>query len=179
MDTYRVDVKSILEDLGGTIEVSDTLALPVLDVGDEHFTMRDPVQFDVTVTNGGTGIVAYGTVRADVTAACSRCLVEFPLTIQGEVDGYYVKRGHTENIPEEQEYELIDAEDCIDLYPELVAALVLDAPFAPLHDEDCAGICPTCGADMNTGPCDCASAPDADNPFAALGALVDNEPDDA
>ena len=58
-----------------------------------------------------------------------------------------------------------------------MSALVLEAPFAPLHDDDCAGICPECGADLNTEPCDCASKPDPDNPFAALGDLLDERLD--
>ena len=176
MDTYRVDVKSILDNLGGTIEVSDALPLTELDVGDEHFAMREPVRFDVALTNGGTGIVAMGTVIAEVTATCARCLVEFPLTIEGVVDGYYVEHGLTENIPEEQEVDELDAEGYVDLLPEIMEALVLEAPFAPLHDEECAGICPECGADLNTEPCGCASAPDSTNPFASLGTLLETEP---
>ena len=151
MDTYRVDVKSILDNLGGTIEVSDALPLTELDVGDEHFAMREPVRFDVALTNGGTGI-------------------------EGVVDGYYVEHGHTENIPEEQEVDELDAEGYVDLLPEIMEALVLEAPFAPLHDEECAGICPECGADLNTEPCGCASAPDSTNPFASLGTLLETEP---
>ena len=175
MDTYRVDVKSILDDLGGTIEVSDTLAMSDLDVGDEHFAMREPVRFDITVTNAGTGIVAMGTVTAEVTATCARCLIEFPLAIEGTVDGYYVEPGNTENIPEEQEVDKIDSEGYVDLLPEIMEALVLEAPFAPLHDEECAGICPECGADLNTDPCDCDSAIDPANPFASLGTLLESD----
>jgi len=177
MDTFRVDVKSILDDLGGTIEVADTFPLDDLDVGDEHFALREPVRFDVTLTNGGTGIIAMGTVTAEVTATCARCLVEFPLTLTGDVDGYYIEPGNIDNIPEEQEVEELDADGYIDLLPALMEALILEAPFAPLHDEDCAGICPECGADMNVAPCDCASAPDKSNPFAALGSLLEDEGD--
>jgi uncharacterized protein len=63
------------------------------------------------------------------------------------------------------------------MMPSIMGALVLEAPFAPLHAEDCAGICPACGADMNTDPCECDAKPDKLNPFAALGGLLDNEPD--
>lgn len=179
MDTFRVDVKSILDNLGGTIEVVDTLPLTELNVGDEHFAIREPIHFDVRLMNGGTGIVAMGTVTAEVTATCARCLIEFPLTIEGEVDGYYVEPGNIENIPEEQEVEELDTDGYIDLLPELMEALVLEAPFAPLHDEDCAGICPECGADLNTSPCDCAAAYDKDNPFADLGTLLEKDAEGA
>ena len=43
----------------------------------------------------------------------------------------------------------------------------------PLCDEECKGLCPTCGANLNDGPCGCAPAEDAGddappNPFAVL-----------
>jgi len=94
------------------------------------------------------------------------------------VDGYYVEPGDTENIPDEQEYGEIDAEGYVDILPAVMGALVLEAPFAPLHADDCAGICPECGTDMNTEPCDCDTMPDKDNPFAALGGLLDSGPDE-
>ena len=175
MDTFRVDVKSILADLGGTIEVCDTVPLTALDIGDEHFELREPVRIDIKLMNGGTGVVAMGTVTAEVTATCARCLVEFPLTLQGEVDGYYVEPGNVDTIPEEQEVEELDADGYVDLLPEIMEALILEAPFAPLHDEECAGICPECGADMNVSPCDCADASGKANPFAALGSLLEDD----
>jgi uncharacterized protein len=177
METYRVDVKSILDALGESIEVSDVLPLASLEVGDEHFELRAPIRFHVTLTNGGTGVVGMGVVTADTIATCARCLMEFPLTIEAAVDGYYVKPHDTQDIPEEQEYWEIDAEGYVDILPAVMSALVLEAPFAPLHADDCAGICPECGADMNCEPCDCDSGPDPDNPFAALGGLLASEPD--
>jgi len=177
MEELRVDIKSILDVLGQSIEVADVIALATLDIGDEHFSLRAPIRYSVTLTNGGTSVVGMGTVTADVTATCARCLIEFPLTIEAEVDGYYVEPGDTENIPDEQEYGEIDAEGYIDILPAVMGALVLEAPFAPLHADDCAGICPECGTDMNTEPCDCDSKPDKDNPFAALSGLLGAEPD--
>ena len=177
METYRVDVKSVLDVLGESIEVSDALPMAHFDVGDERFDLREPIGFTVTLTNGGTGVVAMGSVVAKATATCARCLVEFPLTIEAAVDGYYVQPGDTENIPEEQEVGEIDADGYVDILPAVMGALVLEAPFAPLHADDCAGICPDCGADLNSEQCDCGSAPDPGNPFAALGDLLPNDAD--
>lgn len=172
MDTYRVDVKSILDSLGESVEVIDTLQLDVLEVGDERFELREPVRFDVRLINTGTGIVAMGTVVAPVLATCARCLCAFALDITAEVDGFYVEEGKGEGLPEEQEVELLDVHGYVDILPAVIAALVLEAPFAPLHDEECAGICVECGTDLNTGSCTCADTPDLDNPFASLQTLL-------
>jgi uncharacterized protein len=180
MDAYRVNITPILEDLGASIEVCDEVGLDSLVVGDETFTARGPARVDVRLTNTGSGVVGEGSIAWDVTAVCARCLCEFPLTLEGEVDGYYVAPGREEGIPEDQEYEFFDADGLVDIAPALMAALVLDAPFAPVHDETCEGLCAECGADLNEGPCDCEQAGDADNPFAALGSLLEVEhPGDA
>ena len=58
----------------------------------------------------------------------------------------------------------------------VVAAIVFELPLVPLCDEDCKGLCPTCGANLNEGPCGCEKeqpdGPDefelVKNPFAAL-----------
>ena len=54
--------------------------------------------------------------------------------------------------------------------PLIVAALLLEVPLVPLCDDDCKGLCPQCGANLNEGPCGC-SRDEADveaSPFAAL-----------
>ena len=48
--------------------------------------------------------------------------------------------------------------DQIDLARMIRENILLDAPIAPLCRPDCAGLCPTCGIDLNTGACDCVSA---------------------
>ena len=174
MDSYRVDIQSILEVLAETIEVSDDLPLDAFEVGTEVFKPQGPAHFDVTLTNTGTAIIGMGRVKLPALATCARCLVEFPTTIEAEVDGFYVMPGRDQDLPEEQEIEYIDAENRVDIYPAVMAGLVLEAPFAPLHDEACAGICAECGADLNEEPCDCDSEADDTHPFADLKGLLGN-----
>jgi uncharacterized protein len=47
----------------------------------------------------------------------------------------------------------------VDLSPAVREELALAAPAYPVCREDCAGLCPTCGADLNQGPCQCAVSP--------------------
>jgi len=47
----------------------------------------------------------------------------------------------------------------IDVGPEIRDELLLALPMGPLCREDCAGICPTCGANRNLTPCHCAQHP--------------------
>jgi len=171
-----IDVKDILDELAESLHVVTELVLAPLVLGTETFAPVGPARVDVTVTYTGTGqVIAHGQVDIEVRALCSRCLEEFTMIAHGDVEGFYVRPGQDDEIPEEQEIEYIH-DRAIDILPAIRSALILDLPFAPLHDESCPGICPSCGADLTAGPCGCEPAR-ADSPFAALKDLV-REPED-
>jgi len=170
MFSYRVVVRSILENVGGSLEISDVIDEPSFAVGEDSFTLLEPAPFKVTVSNAGAGIVAYGTISARVAVTCSRCLCTFEDTFEGDVVGFYLRPA--DKTPHEEEAELVDGEGIIDIGPALLAALVIEAPFAPLHDPGCAGLCASCGADLNTEECSCDSTAADDHPFAALKGLL-------
>jgi uncharacterized protein len=46
--------------------------------------------------------------------------------------------------------------DQIDLVPTVRETVMIELPLAPLCSLDCAGICPICGTDLNSGSCLCA-----------------------
>jgi len=49
-------------------------------------------------------------------------------------------------------------------------ALLLEMPLAPLHDPNCAGLCPTCGVNRNLTHCECVTK-EIDPRWAALRSL--------
>jgi len=173
--SYEVDVRSVTEDLGASLHLDADVELPVLVLGSEEFPPVGPGRLDVTVTNTGAGLVASGAVDARVRAQCSRCLRDFVLDLSGEVEGFYVAPGAEDELPEEQEYAFI-REGAIDMMDAVLSALTLELPLAPLHVPDCAGICPTCGADLNDAACLCPP-PAVDSPFSALRALFPEDAD--
>ncbi len=58
----------------------------------------------------------------------------------------------------------------LDTEPLLYEQLQLNIPMRQLCREDCAGLCPTCGANRNAGECGC-EVDDADPRWSALAAL--------
>jgi uncharacterized protein len=176
--SHRTSVRGLFEALASSRTVTGEITAADVDLGGQPFHFEEPISFEITLTNAGTGIVAQGTARARVLTPCSRCLCDSHLDLEADVDGFYVLPGRDTDLPEEQEAELIAEDLSIDLEPALIAAIVVELPFAPLHDEACKGICPACGADRNSEPCECA-APGADSPFAALQELHLEEDDPA
>ncbi|PKQ10314.1 MAG: hypothetical protein CVT69_00300 [Actinobacteria bacterium HGW-Actinobacteria-9] len=173
MKPYPVDVSEIAHDLGASVVIDDRIDVGDLTVGETVFAAAGPAKVDVTVTNGGDGIVAYGTIEAHFVTECSRCLEPFTLEVVGDVEGFYTTPEKAEELPEDQEWEPLA--DTIDLAHAFDAALRINMPFAPLHDPDCAGICPVCGTDLNVTACDCAPPEERESPFAALKDLLESD----
>jgi uncharacterized protein len=46
-------------------------------------------------------------------------------------------------------------DDQIDLSAVLSEQVVIDVPMKPVCSEECKGLCPNCGADLNEGECNC------------------------
>lgn len=166
-----------LFEVSGSSRFSGALDLAELVAGPDVLRFDAPPEWDVLVTNaGGRSFVVSGSVAGVATTDCARCLEPFAFDIAGEVEGFLFAEDPGEDLPDEtseDEYAVLDDRHGADIGTFLTAALVLAAPLVPLHDEDCAGLCPHCGKNLNEGPCDCAPEPDGDferaaNPFAAL-----------
>ncbi len=116
-----------------------------------------------------------GRVEASGTLVCSRCLAPVPWSAS---ERFLVERWRLELAPAVEELELDpgDADvvfsDSEELDLEALAAeqLGLALPMKPLCSDACAGLCPSCGADLNAGECGCAREA-VDPRWAALAEL--------
>ena len=110
-------------------------------------------------------------VEADFSAAatanlaCTRCLTEWEAPITVESKQYF------RTTLDEDGYGIVDDE--VDVAAPARDELALALPVAPMCREDCLGLCPTCGTDLNSDPCG-GHGEDSDSPFAALKDLFDS-----
>lgn len=169
-----VDLKDHLDNPGDSLSLTQKVELASYSTGDKDFTLSDGVSFDVVLTNAGDGILVTGIVRAEATGSCDRCLEAASFEIAGEIEEYYLFEEPQDEEAYEDGFDLVSPERTIDLADAVWDALVMDTPFVVLCREDCAGLCPVCGVNLNTGTCDCAReaqqewAASDENPFAAL-----------
>jgi uncharacterized protein len=104
-----------------------------------------PVHVVADVDSVVEGLLVTGVVTATVRASCVRCLTEFTDGLRVEVRELFAL--HPDQA-EDDGYAVV-AGDRLPLDTMIRDALVLALPAAPLHAPDCAGLCPTCGADRN------------------------------
>jgi uncharacterized protein len=114
-------------------------------------------EVDVVLTPFEGGLEVVGTVTAPWEGICRRCAVPVSGVLSVKVRERFgdPAGGAT---ADEDFYPIVD--DHIDLGPLVRDAIVLELPMAPLCREDCAGLCPQCGADRNEAPCGCVAPTD-------------------
>ena len=164
-----------LESPGDTISRQGHIDLPEFDLGGHVFTLQNGLDYDVALTNTGEGILVTGIVRGQATTPCDRCLEPASLDIAGEISCYYLHEEPEVDDEDDEEYGLISDEGTIDIAQAIQGAVAMDLPFVVLCSEDCKGLCPTCGCNLNEETCDCAknaqAAVDPMSPFAALASF--------
>lgn len=85
---------------------------------------------------------------------CDRCLVEYDQNFRTRFQLVYSK--HASSQSSDDDYRFIDEKVVeIDLSDDIRENLLLMIPMKRLCREDCAGLCPTCGANLNDEMCPC------------------------
>lgn len=160
---FIVPVSDLLHHPGQRKHVTVTGSLSDLGVTGSHLADGGDVTVDVWIDTVHEGVLASGTVRATWVGECRRCLNEARGPVAGEFRELF-----EEDPTEGESYPL--RHEQVDLEPLAREVVLLELPQAPLCRDDCRGLCPRCGADLNEGPCDCV--PEARDPrWAALDAL--------
>ena len=140
--------------------VGSIRTLPINDVLTEN-GVEYRVRGDVTLVRSNTSILVQGRLETQAEMTCSRCLKPFtlklPLKIQEEffptID---IVTGMKLPIPEDPGSFTIDEHHILDLKEAIRQYIVIAMPMKPLCKVQCAGLCDTCGKDLNLGDCSCS-----------------------
>jgi len=140
----------------------DTARFPKTE--DTELKLAAPVSYELTVRKFDDTVSIEGPITFEAYLECSRCLDEFGLSISLNMA---IKLAPKNELPRASEMELHNDDldvyyyegDEIDLDPFVYEEVMLNMPMRPLCKEECMGICPSCGKNRNTQPCNCHEAP--------------------
>lgn len=132
---------------------------------------RSPV-FTGRLTAAGNGVFKLdGCLATGITGECARCLVTVRRSLEVRVDEVFRPRAAQIEAEPDDSYPYDGF--MVDLLPALRDNLVLALPQRLLCREDCRGICPDCGTDLNETSCNCAAKrSEANAPFNELEKLL-------
>jgi uncharacterized protein len=128
----------------------------------DTFRIVAPVALDFAVDKDKQHFHLVGRVATTLELQCSRCLDAFTTPVEASFDLRY--QPHAANTGEgEREIEEDDLStafyenDEIDLGQLMREQFYLALPMKPLCRDECAGLCPVCGINLNRGTCSCAT----------------------
>ncbi len=133
-----------------------------LDIKKEDFSINEitgDVHVYAWIHKSGNSYNVKGFEEYTLILKCSRCLEDikqlekrnFNLEFKEKVD--YATYGKSSRETDETESEYIVANDCINLGPFLRDEIILSVPMKPLCGEECMGLCPICGINLNKKTC--------------------------
>ena len=163
-----LDVKPILHTPGKRLDFRFEA-----DLSDLEFSGRYPISRPVFVTGevrNTAGILDLEmTLRSELDSLCDRCGKAF--LQDKEVPFQCVLAEEVQN--EDSDEIILLEQGTVDLGDLARTMFILDMDTKTLCSEDCKGLCPRCGADLNLGPCSCKK--ETDPRLAVLAKLLEDK----
>ena len=123
----------------------------------EDGRLESPVILSLDLDRRGGDIFIKGTVAAGAVLGCSRCLKEYSLELEAPLELLCVVGGDSDAGEEDRDnvMRVPPGAKFADLAGPVRSELLVLLPLKPLCDENCRGLCPRCGIDLNTSSCSC------------------------
>lgn len=145
------------------------------------FELQGPVELTCSLQKKGRDrVVLQGMVQAILLLRCSRCLTGFPFQVHANMQLIYelldAEYSHLKEVDLAAcELDVIELlEPVLDLEDIARQQLYMALPVRQICSEQCLGICPECGNNLNHSTCDC-KRDKKNSPFSVLAALKNKE----
>lgn len=148
-----------------------------------------PLQAQVFLLPAESGCLVRGTLKGVIALPCDRCTEDALITLDNSFETFEClpegiplqeddkeKGGDDEDAPDEASHIYMEKNvPMLDLAALCWEEFALSLPVKPLCREDCKGLCPTCGANLNEGSCGCVRD-EGDPRLAVLRSLKVQKP---
>ena len=125
-------------------------------VEDDRLTLPNPLLYDLTLSVVSGSLLARGSLSILVRPRCDRCLHYYDLPVE---------------VPDFCQYFEGVSDDVFDLTDSVREDIVLALPQRLLCRDDCIGLCPICGQNLNVRQCDCHEETQGDSVWGELDNL--------
>lgn len=117
---------------------------------------KDTLRVGVTHYRAGRDLFFDGEIRARIAGCCARCMEDFEFALSTPLHFLMIPRDESGDMSDDEDSEvgLYDGEE-VALAPLVYDRVVLSLPTTPLCDENCRGLCPRCGTNLNREQCSC------------------------
>ena len=167
-----VDIQTLSHGRAAFIDLETEIGPDKLTLSFQGIRLDRPPVFKGRLTAAGDGVFTLdGCLEATIRGECVRCLKPVIRALEIKVGEVFRPKAGQNGTETDDSYAYEGF--VVDLLPALRDNLVLALPQKLLCREDCRGICPDCGADLNETDCGCAARRSGVNaPFDQLKKLL-------
>lgn len=151
----KIELKRTSEDFNQKIQLEESSGDLKLQAEGVEFDKL--VKVELTVSKSKDQLICRGKITTPVNLECSRCLLKFEEEQSANLDFVIDLSGAIEKTDsEEDSFFVADPSSSYFVLDDLVReAIILSLPLKPLCSEECKGLCPVCGTDLNKFHCHC------------------------
>jgi uncharacterized protein len=147
-----VDLSSIIKVTGAQVGLDGFVELNEAEFLGESYRFDSPLKITGRIYNNGQSLTLDATVKGKMKTECARCLKEIEEDVDFDIDELLSK--NEEGVDTDGDLILFDGHE-IDISGIVADRFLMNISGRYLCDEDCKGLCPVCGHDLNESDCGC------------------------
>ena len=117
-------------------------------------SLNKVIDINCNVTKVLKEISVNGLIQFGIVTQCSRCLREVELDLKTDISLTLTPKEENEDTGGGIDHEVYEGES-IDLSNYFREQIAMNLPYRVVCREDCKGLCPKCGVDLNFEKCSC------------------------
>ena len=147
-----VDLSSVIKITGAEIKLDGTVGFSDAEFLGESYRFTEPLKVVGRVYNNGQSLTLEAEVTGSMATECARCLEELEADVDFTV--YELLSQREEGQEETEDIILFDGYE-IELDDIIADHFLMNVSGRYLCSDDCKGLCPNCGTNLNNSECDC------------------------
>lgn len=161
-----VDLSRLRDEDIYSIPIKGEIVENELKTGGRNIKFIDPIKYNGKIYKLDGDYIMTLDIIYKYEEKCARCLEPFIREDRTSLSGKLVKKTDG-TLKDEDEEVIYYSDEKLDITEEVMTMIILSLPMKPLCKEDCKGICPQCGVNLNKHKCNCV-VEDIDPRFAVL-----------
>ena len=149
------------------------------DIDSTDCVLAEGVKVQGTLERTGQEVLCKGNLETRLSVQCNRCLSVFSFVVNSQLKVIFIPMNENNKLAHEIELSELDVEQefyeegRIDLSSPARDLILLSLPQVILCRQNCEGLCPECGTNLNVNKCDCKNEGSYDPRLAVLQQLKD------
>lgn len=160
----KINVSGVMRKTDASIEADGEVSVPFINYKGDNIKVLSPIKVHVLIANNDRNLLATGKITALLMLNCSRCLEDFEYLLETDFEEELSNKN--------DEVDAVHFEgDTVDLIDIVINNILLSLPMKVICSEECKGLCPHCGSNLNIKQCEC-SHEEFDPRFSVLKDLL-------